>query len=353
MLNFRLFFFSLLGVAMFSSCGGKKDKAPAVAVRQQGPLAVEGFLVQEHTISERIEVPGSLLPAEETQIRAEVSGRVTQLSIREGAAVQKGALLVKLFDGDLQAQLKKLEVQLEIAAKTEERQRELLAINGISQQDYDLSALQVQNLQADIQTTKIAISKTEIRAPYSGVLGLRNISLGAFISPTDIITTIRQVDYLKLEFSVPEKYAKDIGNGSLIDFRVDGGRDNHKASVMATESGVDQATRTLRVRAKVDAKHAELVPGIFARVSLQLGKDTKALMVPSQAVIPQARTKQVIIYQKDSIEFVDVETGIRDSAYVQVVKGLDEGDTIVTTGLMAIRPQSKVRLARVTKYDRK
>ncbi len=138
--------------------------------------------------------------------------------------MQKGTLLVKLFDKDLQAQLRKLEVQLKIKEKSEERSSELLKIQGISQQDYDLSALDVENLRADIESTQIAISKTEIRAPYSGRVGLRNVSLGAYIAPNDIITIIRQVDKLKLEFSIPEKYAREITPGYIISFQVDGGK---------------------------------------------------------------------------------------------------------------------------------
>jgi membrane fusion protein (multidrug efflux system) len=310
-------------------------------------MVVDGFIVRQQSISENIEVPGSLLPFEETQIRAEVGGRVVELNIKEGESVKKGTTLVKLFDRDLQAQLKKFQVQLQIREKTQERSSELLKIQGISQQDYDLSALDVENLRADIEATQIAISKTEIRAPYNGQVGLRNVSLGSFISPTDIITTLRQVDNLKLEFSVPEKYAKEIKKGYNVSFRVDGGASDHKATVIATENSVDQNTRSLRVRARVNANHAELVPGVFAKVNLQLGKDERALLVPSQAIIPAARNKQVILFKSDSAVYTIVETGIRDSAFVQVVKGLKEGDTVITTGLMAIRPNAKIKVNRL------
>ena len=339
--------FVLLVVGVTSSCSEKND-GPGATRRQQGPLVVDGYVVRKSSIAERIEVPGSLLPFEETQIRAEVGGRVVQINFQEGAQVAKGSLLVKLFDQDLRAQLKKYEVQLQIREKTQERSAELLEINGISQQDYDLSALDVENLKADIEATQIAISKTEIRAPYNGRVGLRNISLGSYISPTDLITTLRQVDNLKLEFSVPEKYAKEISVNYAVSFRVDGGEGDHVAKVIATENGVDQNTRTLRVRAFVQANSKELVPGVFAKVNLQLGKDENALLVPTQAIIPAARNKQVILFKGDSAAYTVVETGIRDSAFVQVTRGLREGDTVVTTGLMAIRPNAKIRLAKVT-----
>lgn len=344
----RSFIFFALGITILQSCNSKKTDASTQARgRTMGPISVDAFVVKPSSISEDVQVPGSLLPFEETQIKAEVGGRVTELNIDEGKVVQKGALLVKLFDGDLQAQLKKLQVQLKIAEKTEERNRELLKISGISQQEYDLSSLNVENLKADIESTQIAISKTTIRAPYTGKLGLKNVSLGAYVSPQDVITNIRQVDKLKLEFAVPEKYAKEIGPGYVVKFRVDGGDSDHSAEVMATESSVDQTTRTLQIRAVVKEGHHELVPGIFAKVNLQLGKNTNALLVPTQAVIPTARNKQVIVLKNDSALFTVVQTGIRDSAYVQVLSGLKPGDTVVTTGLMAVRPNSKVKVTKV------
>jgi len=336
-----------LAATVLLSCNSKKVPMAAGPKRQQALLEVDGYIIKQSSISETIEVPGSLLPFEETEIRAEVGGRIVKLNIQEGSTATKGALLVKLFDEDLQAQLRKLRVQLQIKDKTQERSAELLKINGISQQEYDLSELDVENLRADIEATQIAISKTEIRAPYSGRVGLRNISLGSYISPTDIITTLRQVDQLKLEFAIPEKYAKEIVKGYKVRFKVDGGEDDHHATVMATENSVDANTRTLRVRALVNEKHPELVPGIFAKVNLQLGKSDKALLVPSQSIIPTARNKQVILFRKDSALYTVVETGIRDSAFVQVLKGVKVGDTVVTSGLMAIRPNTKIRVARV------
>jgi membrane fusion protein (multidrug efflux system) len=342
----------ILFLSFTFSCNNKKqDTTSARNTRSSGPIVADGFIVQPHEVSDNIEVPGSLLPFEETQIRSEVSGRIIQLNVQEGTVIKVGTLMVKLFDQDLRAQLRKLEVQLKIKEKTADRNRELLSINGISQQEFDLSTLDVDNLKADIETIKIAIAKTEIRAPYTGSVGLRNVSLGSYLSPTDVIATIRQIEKLKLEFSVPEKYAKDIVKGYTVKFKVDGGKGYHQGTVIATENRVDASTRTLRIRAVVDESHPELVPGVFARINLQLGKDANALMVPSQAIIPQARNKQVILLQKDCVKFVIVETGIRDSAYVQVISGLKQGDTVITSGLMSIRPNSKVKVIKMNRYQ--
>ncbi len=345
-LTIRGFAFLIILFVFFSCTSKKQQSSPSR--RLSGPIVVDAFVVSPSSISENIQAPGTLKPFEETDIRAEVGGRVVQMNINEGATVEKGTLLVKLFDEDLKAQLRKLKVQLQIREKTAERNEELLKINGISQQEFDLSTLEVENLRADIETTEIAISKTEVRAPYRGVVGLRNVSLGAYISPSDVITTIRQVDKLKLEFSVPEKYAKDIRNGYPVRFRVDGGAQEHTGTVMATENSVDQNTRTLLVRAVVTGRNPELVPGLFAKVNLQLGKNDGALLVPTQAVVPTIRNKQVVILNGDSARFAVVETGIRDSAFVEIIHGVNIGDTVITSGLMAIRPNSRIKVSNVT-----
>lgn len=335
---------------IFVSCKNEKKETPANAGRTGGgdrPVQAEAFIVKTKSLSENLEIPGTLLPFEATEIRPEISGRVISLNIPEGSFVQKGALLVKMFDSDLQAQLKKLQVQLEIAQKTAERQEALLKIEGISKQEVDLSQLQVSNLKADIELVKVDISKTEVRAPFPGRIGLKNISNGAYITPTTLLTTISQVNQLKLEFSVPEKYSEAMRKGRQVSFNIVGTDNKFTASILATESNIEANTRTLKVRAVVAGKNNLLVPGAFAKVALQLGKNDHSLIVPSQAVIPQARNKRVIVYKGGKVDFAVVTTGIRDSSYVQVLDGVKEGDTILTTALLAIRPESKIKLTKV------
>ena len=330
------------------SCQEKNQNAkPSGPQQKAGPLPVEALLVSPAAISESISVTGTLLPYESTEIRPEISGRMSFLNIREGAEVRKGELLAKIYDGDLQAQLKKLRVQLQIAEKTEERQRELLKISGISQQDYDLSLLAVNNLNADIELTKVNISKTEVRAPYAGRLGLKNVSPGAYISPTQVLTTISQLRPLKLEFSIPEKYSSQVSPGMPILFSVEGSPAEYRAKVSAKQSSVDLDTRNLTVRAVVDGGDGRLVPGSFAKVGIILGRNDQAIMVPSQAIRPVARGKQVIVYRGGDVQFKNVVTGVRDSANVQILEGLNAGDTLITTGLLFLRPDSKVRLTKV------
>lgn len=334
---------------LLAACGGngkKKTDSPAGPPKQTA-MKVDGYIVNPQSFGENIEVPGSIVANEMTEVHPEVSGRIVQLNVGEGKYVSRGTLLAKLYDGDLQAQLKKIQIQLSIAEKTEERQMQLLKIQGISQQDYDLSLLQVNNLKADIDIIRTSIGKTEIRAPFSGKLGLKNISPGAYVTPASVIAVVNQTDQLKLDFTVPEKYTGQIKTGQIVSFSYEGSDKRYNAKVIATESSVAENTRSLMVRSIVQNKDAGLLPGAFAKVQLSFDPNPNAILIPTQAVIPQARGKKVILYNGGVAKFVDVTTGSRDSSRVQVLSGVKAGDTVVVTGLLSVRPDAKIGIGRI------
>ncbi len=331
-------------VIAFSACKNKEDEKKDSPKPATGSSKVDAIIVTPTAVTQDIEVPGSLAAFEETNLQPEVSGRVTGIYFKEGALTNKGSLLVKLYDEDLQAQLKKIQVQLSIAKKTEERQNELLKINGISQQDYDLSLLAVRNLQADIDILKTSIAKTELRAPFSGKIGLRNISLGAYINPQTIVATIREVNRIKLEFTVPERYSTVMQPGKQIQFSIDGSNKTFNASIIANENNIAENTRSLKVKALTTSADQLLMAGGFAKVKVTLGKNESALMIPTQAIIPQARNKKVIVYRSGIAVMEVVTTGIRDADNVEITSGLKAGDTILITGLLSSKPGSKIQL---------
>jgi len=347
-LTFKLFLTAFVCIILLS-CGNssKQDATRSAAGARQMTLKVDAFVVKPTSISERIDVPGTLIANEATDIHPEISGRIVQLNVDEGKFVTQGALLAKIYDGDLQAQLKKLQVQLDIAKTNEQRSAQLLKIQGISKTDYDASLLNVINIQSDINITRANISKTEIRAPFNGKLGLKNISPGAYVTPAIILASIQQINVLKLDFSIPEKYSSDMKTGREVSFTTEGSDKTYTAKIIATESSVTLDTRTLNVRSVVQNKDASLVPGSFAKVMLRFEPDPNALMIPSQAIIPQARGKKVVIFQDSVAKFVDVTTGIRDSARVQILTGLKPGDTVILTGLMSVKPEGKIQVGRI------
>jgi membrane fusion protein, multidrug efflux system len=337
-------------ILLLVACGSKKNKETTQktsGAAKPSPIRVDGYVVKPELFQENIEVPGNIVPNEMAEIHPEVSGRIVQLNVAEGKYVGKGTMLAKLYDGDLRAQLNKVQIQLALAQKTEERQAQLLKIQGISQQDYDISLLQVNNLRADIGILQTSISKTVVRAPFSGKLGLKNISPGSYVSPASVIAVINQTDRLKLDFTVPEKYIDKIKMGQLVTFTFEGSKKQLGAKIAATESNITENTRSLTVRAAVMGSDPGLLPGSFAKVQISFDPDPNALLVPTQAILPQARGKKVILYKSGTAIFADVTTGIRDSAKVQITDGLKAGDTVVVTGLLSVRPEAKIQIGRI------
>jgi membrane fusion protein, multidrug efflux system len=346
----RLFVFLILfSILILPACSSKRKEQ--VTVQQKSgpkpPAKVDGFIVETQLLSESLEIPGTIVSNESTEIHPEVSGRITGLYVREGAQVGKGALIAKLYDADLQAQRRKLQVQLQIAQQTQNRHEQLLKIGGISKEDYSSTALQVSNIRADLDIINTAIRKTEVRAPFTGKLGLKETSTGAYVTPQSVITSIQKTNGLRIDFNLPEKYTSQVKPGHYVNFTVEGSSRNYTAVVVATESGIEQSTRSLTIRAQVKGEEAGLVPGSFAKVKLAFEPDPNALMVPSQAIVPQARGKKVFVVQNGKANFVDVETGVRDSSKVQIISGVKAGDTVVVTGLLSLKPDSKVIVRKV------
>lgn len=343
---------SILLITFFSCKEDKKDAiaaataAAAASKSQFAVTSIQGVVARPTSLKERVTASGTLIAGEITELHAEASGRVTDIRLPEGKRVAKGDLLLKIFDEDLKTQMRKLETQLKQAEITEQRLGELLKVKGVSQQEYDLAALQVQTLRSEMELVRININKTELRAPYDGVLGLRNISPGAYVTPAMTVAVIRSSGALKLDFSVPEKYSSLIHTGQSVSFTVEGDGSTHTATVQATAQSIGTESRNLQVRALVrDARN--LLPGAFAEVDLALGNNTQALMIPNQAIIPQARNKQVIIARNGKATFVAVKTGVRQSDLIEITEGLSAGDTVATTGILFLRPDMPLVFSKV------
>jgi membrane fusion protein, multidrug efflux system len=337
---------SLLTILLHSCSSGDPGKGQS-AVKPDPVQVVEGFVVKQTELDQMIILSGTLKAFEETVLMPDVSGRVVSINFQEGSYVKKGTVLVKLFDADLLASLKKLQTQLEITEQTRKRQEELLKVSGISQLEYDQTTLQVNSILDDIEVLKVQISKTEVLAPFDGVIGLRNISVGAQVGPNTALTTIRETNLLKLDFSVPEKYSNEITEGKKIRLTVQGDDSVYFARIIASEGGIDVSTRNMKVRAVVEAVSPSLKTGAFARVELPLGVNPEAMMIPTQAIIPQERNKQVIIARGGRAVFIPVKTGVRQSDLIEVTDGLTPGDTVITTGLQFLRPNTKMKFSKV------
>jgi membrane fusion protein (multidrug efflux system) len=342
----------LLATIAIFSCGKSDSTKENAAPGSGGPktgfnvTAVEGFVVKPTVLTETVTASGTLIPAEETELHPEASGRVVAINLPEGRSVSKGTLLLKIFDEDLKTQISKLEIQIKQAEITEQRLGDLLKVKGVSQQEYDLAVLQTQTLKSELELLRINIRKTELRAPYDGIIGLRKISPGAYVTPANAIATIRSFQALKLDFSVPEKYSALIRSGQIVTFTVGGDSKTHTATVQATEQSISTDNRNLLVRAIVRDSRG-LLPGAFAEVNLSLGNNLKALMIPNQAIIPQARDKKVIINKNGKATFVTVKTGIRQAGMIEITNGIQAGDTVATTGMLFLRPDASLLFSKI------
>ncbi len=307
-------------------------------------LYASGYVVQPTQMNELIYSTGSLIPDEEVELAFETSGKVVGIYFNEGSRVKKGTLLAKINDKPLQAQLQKLKAQLKLAKDHEFRQRQLLDRDAVSRESYDKVSTELQSIEADIMLVEARIAETEMRAPFDGVVGLRMVSEGAYATTQTKIVQLVKIKPLKVDFSIPERYAGEITTGFPVSFVIDGIANTFTAKVFAVAPKVDMATRTIMVRARYPNRNEELKPGRYASVRVLLSEIENAIAIPSQAVIPEMEGEKVFIYKNGQAKEVRVTLGLRTESHVQILTGLDFGDTVLTTAILQLRHSIPVKL---------
>jgi len=339
----------LLGIAALTTagCHGKKDEGKGEQGKGPQELKAEAIVVKSGVLTTQYQSTGNLLPNEAINVYPEVAGRITDIRFKEGSYVHKGDLLVQLNDSDIRAQIQKLNVQRRLQVITKGRQDELLAISGISKQEYDNTVAQIAAIDADIAYNESMQRRLQVRATFDGIVGLRNVSVGAVVNTTTLLTIIQQMHPLKLDFPVPEQYQGVLKNGDEIHFTITGSTDTMKGSIMAIQPNADATTRTITMRAQVPNPERKLIPGAFANVYLQLGRNNDAITIPSQSVIPTTRDKKVAVVRNGKAEMVTIITGERMVDQVEILKGLQAGDTVLTTGIMQVKPGMAVKVTKI------
>lgn len=326
-------------------------KGPSASKGGEVPaINVKGIIVSTQKFSNKVDVSGSIDANEQVQITSEIPGLVKSINFNEGTNVAKGSLLLKIDDSELQAQLAQAVTKEKLALEVEQRAEKLLKSEAISQEEYDNSKAELKSLQAQTQLIRAQLSKTEIRAPFSGRIGLRNISVGAYITPTTPIANLVSIDPVKITFSVPEKYTKMVEIGTPITFTIAGTSRVFKGEVYAKEPAIDVATRTLELKARSSNEDGYLLPGSFANVHLPLQDIKNAILIPTEAIIPVLKGKQVFVSKNGKAVAVDIQSDIRTDEDVLVSSGLSVGDTVITTGIMALKQGSPV-IVKIEKAD--
>jgi membrane fusion protein (multidrug efflux system) len=305
------------------------------------------MVIRAGSLLDAISVTGSTVPEADVTITSEVPGKVTKILFREGSYVQKGAPLIQLDDEELQAQRERLKVQEELTEKIAERLKNLYDKEGVSLQEYEVAAAEAKQVTAEINLLDVQIAKRTVRAPFSGVLGLKQVSEGSYLSPGTPVVSLVSTNPIHIEFSVPEKYGNTLERGSKISFQIEGLQGAYPASVIAKEPNIEPTTRTMRLKASAPNPNGKILPGAFAAVSVNLRSFENAILVPTEAIVPELGGKKIFVYRDGKAEAVPVETGIRKDAMIQIIDGLEEGDTVITTGVLQIRDGAAVELSQL------
>lgn len=307
-------------------------------------LNVTARILKPQLLTDEILTVGKLVPDEEVQLTFETSGKITDIYFKEGTFVEKGTLLAKVNDSQLQAQLARLEAQVPLAQDRVYRQSALLQRDAVSKEALEIVKTELATLNADIEQVKAHISMTELRAPFDGIIGLRQVSVGAYASPSTIVATLTSISPIKIEFSVSERYSRDVKKGTRLSFNVDGYTTPFEAQVYATESSLDPETHNLTVRALYSNSDQMLMPGQYTGIRLKQKEITDAISVPAEAIVPEMGKNKVFVYRNGHAEPVDITIGLRTDTQVQVVEGLHSGDTILTSGTLQLRKGSAVKI---------
>ena len=337
----------ILGYLVYNSTTGKQPGTKQMASPPRAPIPVNVVIAKPGLFNERITIKGSVIANEEVMLKSEVPGKIVGIYFKEGQFVRKGTLLVKIYDEDLQAGLSKATIKEKNLSDKEQRQRTLLAKESISQQEYDDVSADLRTSRAEIEQLKAQISKTEVRAPFDGMIGLRKISPGDVINSGTEIAPLVNSDPAKIVFSIPEKYAASLPLNSMISFKLSGTVDTHQARIFAREPRIDEATRSLQLKAQLPNPKGSLIPGAYVEVDLTLEAIKDAILIPTDALTLEAEGQKIFIYRNGIPVPSYIETGTRTDTEIQVLKGVEPGDTIITSGTIQITPRSTVSISKI------
>jgi membrane fusion protein (multidrug efflux system) len=337
----KLFVFSKPGDEKGGS-GKKGGEGKSAKASAGSAVPVNVYVVGKETIENQIFASGTVVPNEEVNLMSEASGKLVKLDIQEGAYVTKGQLIAKINDRELRAQLQKVIYNQELSRKIEARQKKLLNVEAINLEEYDITSNNIRVLEAEKEILEAQLARTEVRAPFSGRIGLKYISEGAYMAPGTPIATIVQSNPVKIDFTVPEKYTPNIRVGNVVKFNLDGDPSTYNARILAVDPKVDESLRTLRVRAIAQNPSGRFVPGMFVKVLADLDANKSAMMIPTEAIVPVLKGKKVFIVKNGKAQEVMVTTGLRTDKKIQVIEGLNVGDSLITSGIIAIKPNTSV-----------
>ena len=324
---------ALAMLTLLYSCSDNKQTSTASAAPS---LAVEAYKVTLQSFNNKVITTANLMANEQVELVAPISGQVLEIFFKEGQRVPKNAAIIRLDDRNWRAQLVSTKASLQASEKDLERKKELLDIEGSSQEEIDNANTEVQRLRSEMQQLQINIDLANVSAPFAGQIGLRNFSKGAFLQPGTPITTLTELGKLKVDFTLAQAYQNSVTVGKTVAVIV--GSDTLNAKIYAISPVINVDTRTINVRAMlVQPKGKTIMPGTFAEVLVSTENITDAVLIPTQAIVPSINEQTVYVSRNGKAKRVVVEMGNRTVDNVHIVNGLSAGDTVITTGLLQIK----------------
>jgi membrane fusion protein (multidrug efflux system) len=321
---------------------------PSSATAQDGPekaVPVEAAKVAAGPLSEQVTAVGTLLSNESVTVSAEIPGRLKEIHFTEGQPIEKGALLFSLDDSVYRAQLADAEAKLKLAEQTYKRTSQLFSNKYATAQSADEAVSNLAVAKAAVELASVQLDKTRIVAPFSGIVGLRKVSVGEYITAGKALVNLEAIDPVKADFRVPEKFLPAIKVGQNIRISVDAfPGETFDGKVYAIDPRIDVAGRSLLVRAKVPNKDQQLRPGLFVRVTVLLKLKEDALTVPEQAIVPQGDSQYVFKINDGKVKLTKVKLGMRRSGRVEILDGLSANDEVVTAGQLKLRDGTQVSI---------
>jgi membrane fusion protein (multidrug efflux system) len=295
-------------------------------------------------VAEVVSAVGSLRANESVEVVSELSRRLVKVLVDEGAQVEAGQPLFQLDDTVLRAEIAEIDARMNLAIASEQRNRELSKRNAISQQALDETVAAREAIKAEREAKAAELAKSLIRAPFAGRVGLRRVSEGAWVTPSTPLIGLHDLSKVKIDFQVPARYANDVRVGQKFTFRMAGDGREWAGSIAVIEPRIDESTRSLRVRGVCDNRGGALFPGAFVEVALPLERQRAGFAIPSYAVVPGVRGHGVYVARDGKAEWREVEIGARTADAVSVVRGLEAGETVLTSNLVRIRPGAAVEV---------
>lgn len=332
-MKIRIHFLLLLSVLF--SCEEGDNTSSEGGQPPARPIPVNYIVAKYDTFRNEVVTTAEILPYESVIVRAPISATVLAIYFKEGGAVKEGQPLIRLDDRAWKAQLKGLEVELNSLEKELDRYKQLMDLDGASQQQVDNAVGRIAAMQAQIDQLRVNIQLANVKAPFSGQVGMRNFSLGSYMSEGDQITTLAQIDKLKVNFNLPEKYRPDVRTGETVQVTVD--EDTFPATIYAIDPTINVESRTVQARAVVDRANEKLMPGVFAETILPTQVLEEAIILPSQVVVPEIENQTVYVSKNNKAERRIVIVSGRTKDMVLITEGLQPGDTVLTTGLMQVK----------------